>query len=257
MSQDYLHACERAELLGLPIPSEEEWKETVQAQGENQQEDETDAVIQELDESHEASQRISGGLDELNSILNATQKKINRFKNVCSSLGTLLKVKVGSQNSTPNHKPVDQSHDGETEIRQEEQEGEDNIAVDLSNDAKDLSHDMTPYVTKRECIFLRESVSIKTAVAYCRSIEFNMPYTVDYIKQKLIDGLNALHVEVVDQSDGCGANFSVVVVSNAFEGKHILQRHRLVNAVLEEELKTIHAFSQKTLTLEQWEKLKA
>ncbi|KAG7205137.1 hypothetical protein KM043_005507 [Ampulex compressa] len=63
--------------------------------------------------------------------------------------------------------------------------------------------------------------------------------------------------EVVDQSDGCGANFSVVVVSNAFEGKHILQRHRLVNAVLEEELKTIHAFSQKTLTLEQWEKLKA
>lgn len=28
MSQAYVHACERAELLGLPIPSEEEWKET-------------------------------------------------------------------------------------------------------------------------------------------------------------------------------------------------------------------------------------
>ncbi len=32
---------------------------------------------------------------------------------------------------------------------------------------------------------------------------------------------------------------------------------RLVNSVLEEELKEIHAFSQKTLTPEQWEKQKA
>jgi len=30
---------------------------------------------------------------------------------------------------------------------------------------------------------------------------------------------------------------------------------RLVNSILEEELKTIHAFSQKTLTPEQWQKL--
>lgn len=31
---------------------------------------------------------------------------------------------------------------------------------------------------------------------------------------------------------------------------------RMVNAILEEELKEIHAFSQKTLTTEQWEKSK-
>ncbi|RLU17233.1 hypothetical protein DMN91_011302, partial [Ooceraea biroi] len=62
--------------------------------------------------------------------------------------------------------------------------------------------------------------------------------------------------EVVDQSDGCGAKFSVIVVSDMFHGKPLLQRHRLVNTILEEELKTIHAFSQKTLTPEQWEKMR-
>ena len=65
-----------------------------------------------------------------------------------------------------------------------------------------------------------------------------MPYTESYIKDKLIKELNASHVEVIDQSDGCGAKFSVVIVSDVFDGKPLLQRHRLVNAVLEEELKT-------------------
>lgn len=32
--------------------------------------------------------------------------------------------------------------------------------------------------------------------------------------------------EVVDESDGCGAKFSAIIVSNAFVGKPLLQRHR-------------------------------
>lgn len=60
--------------------------------------------------------------------------------------------------------------------------------------------------------------------------------------------------QVVDESDGCGGKFSVIIVSPEFEGKSILQRHRLVNSTLAEELKTIHAFSQKTFTPEQWAK---
>lgn len=59
--------------------------------------------------------------------------------------------------------------------------------------------------------------------------------------------------EVVDESDGCGGKFSVIVVSKEFAGKSLIQRHRLVNAALADELKTIHAFSQKTFTPEQWE----
>lgn len=81
-----------------------------------------------------------------------------------------------------------------------------------------------------------------------------MSYTENYIKDKLTEGLNASHVEVIDESDGCGAKFSVTIVSSAFEGKPLLQRHRLVNSVLEKELKTIHAFSQKTLTPAEWKK---
>ena len=47
MSQDYIHACERAELLGLPIPSEEEWKETqrIETQNANNDDDEVIQVI--------------------------------------------------------------------------------------------------------------------------------------------------------------------------------------------------------------------
>lgn len=59
--------------------------------------------------------------------------------------------------------------------------------------------------------------------------------------------------EVVDESDGCGGKFNAVIVSEQFAGKSLLQRHRLVNTALQEELKTIHAFSQKTFTPEQWE----
>lgn len=32
--------------------------------------------------------------------------------------------------------------------------------------------------------------------------------------------------EVIDESDGCGAKFSVTIVSSIFEGKSLLQRHR-------------------------------
>jgi stress-induced morphogen len=77
-------------------------------------------------------------------------------------------------------------------------------------------------------------------------------FTEQYIKDKLIKGVEAELVEVTDQSDGCGGKFEVLVVSKLFEGKPLLARHRLVNSVLEEELKTIHAFSQKTLTPAQW-----
>lgn len=78
-------------------------------------------------------------------------------------------------------------------------------------------------------------------------------YTEEYIKNKLTAELEATHVTVEDNSDGCGAKFSVVVVSPKFTGKPLLQRHRLVNGVLQEELKQIHAFSMKTLTPEQWQ----
>ncbi|BBH05525.1 BolA-like family protein [Prunus dulcis] len=59
--------------------------------------------------------------------------------------------------------------------------------------------------------------------------------------------------EVIDTSGGCGASFTIEVVSEKFEGKRLLERHRVVNAALEEEMKQIHALSiKKALTPEQW-----
>lgn len=84
-----------------------------------------------------------------------------------------------------------------------------------------------------------------------------MTVTVEHIKEKLNKELQPTHLEVVDESDGCGGKFNVIVVSDKFEGKQRLQRHRLVNSILEEELKTIHAFSQKPLTPEEWAKQKS
>jgi len=82
-----------------------------------------------------------------------------------------------------------------------------------------------------------------------------MPYTATQLEDKLKEAFEASHVKVEDLSDGCGAKFSVLVVSKRFDGVALLQRHRMVNGALEVELKDIHAMTLKTLTPEQWEKL--
>lgn len=43
----------------------------------------------------------------------------------------------------------------------------------------------------------------------------------------------------------CGASFEVEVVSEKFEGKRLLERHRMVNAALVELMQSIHALSIK------------
>ena len=61
------------------------------------------------------------------------------------------------------------------------------------------------------------------------------------------------HVEVT----GDGRHFSAVVVSDAFTGKNLIARHRLVYAALGRRFDTeaVHALSLKTYTPEQWQAL--
>uniref|UniRef100_A0A5K4F8R5 BolA-like protein n=1 Tax=Schistosoma mansoni TaxID=6183 RepID=A0A5K4F8R5_SCHMA len=73
----------------------------------------------------------------------------------------------------------------------------------------------------------------------------------DQIEQKL-KSLNPLHIEIVDFSDGCGLKFDVKVVSQEFEGKSLVDRHRIVHRLLEEEMKSVHALTLKTLAPSQW-----
>ncbi|XP_009631238.1 protein BOLA2 [Nicotiana tomentosiformis] len=80
-----------------------------------------------------------------------------------------------------------------------------------------------------------------------------MGVTKEQVESSLMAKLNPSHLEVIDTSGGCGAKFSIVIVTEQFEGKRLLERHRLVNGALAEEMKEIHALSiTKALTPEQW-----
>ncbi|KAL6993042.1 BolA-like protein 2 [Sarracenia purpurea var. burkii] len=80
-----------------------------------------------------------------------------------------------------------------------------------------------------------------------------MGVTKEIVESSLTSKLNPSHLEVIDTSGGCGASFAIEIVSEQFAGKRLLERHRMVNAALAEEMKEIHALSiKKALTSEQW-----
>lgn len=86
-----------------------------------------------------------------------------------------------------------------------------------------------------------------------RTMSSSPTYTADYLKTKLTKDLDAKFVDIEDQSNcGCGMKFNAIIVSPQFEGKPLLQRQRLVNETLSEEMKYIHAFTMKTLAPSQW-----
>lgn len=69
--------------------------------------------------------------------------------------------------------------------------------------------------------------------------------TPEQIKTYIESNLACEHVQVV----GDGSHFEAVIVSKAFEGKRLIQRHQLVYAALGDRMKEeIHALSMKTLT---------
>jgi stress-induced morphogen len=81
--------------------------------------------------------------------------------------------------------------------------------------------------------------------------------TPSQLEEKIRSNLsNVIHVHAVDQSDGCGAKYEILIVSNEFIGKQKLAQHRLVHKAIEEETKLIHALTIKTKTEADWNKEK-
>ena len=73
--------------------------------------------------------------------------------------------------------------------------------------------------------------------------------TPELVKSYIEAGLDCTHLTV----DGDGQHFNAVIVSNAFAGKRLIQRHQLVYAALGDRMKAeIHALSMKTLTPEEF-----
>jgi acid stress-induced BolA-like protein IbaG/YrbA len=75
-----------------------------------------------------------------------------------------------------------------------------------------------------------------------------MKVTPDNVKEYILQGLACEHIEV----DGDGRHFQAVIVSGEFEGKGMLQQHKLVYQVLGDRMEKIHALSMKTMTPSQW-----
>ena len=79
------------------------------------------------------------------------------------------------------------------------------------------------------------------------------------IERKVTEALAPSHLEVVNESGnhnvppGSESHFRVVVVSDAFDGKRLIARHRSVNGVLADELAgAVHALALHTYTPEEW-----
>ena len=79
------------------------------------------------------------------------------------------------------------------------------------------------------------------------------------IDRKLREGLAPAHLEVLNESGmhnvapGSETHFRVLVVSDRFEGKPLVQRHRLVYGLLEQERADgVHALAMRTLTPEEF-----
>lgn len=79
------------------------------------------------------------------------------------------------------------------------------------------------------------------------------------MEAKLRDALAPDHLELINESGshnvppGSESHFKATIVSHAFEGQSLIDRHREVNRVLSEELAgLIHALSLRTLTPDEW-----
>ena len=79
------------------------------------------------------------------------------------------------------------------------------------------------------------------------------------IEHKIAERLNPIHLEVENESHkhnvppGSESHFKVTVVSDQFDGKILIARHRILNDTLAEELAgPVHALSLHTFTPGEW-----
>lgn len=79
------------------------------------------------------------------------------------------------------------------------------------------------------------------------------------LEKKLSGTLSPMHLEVINESymhsvpEGSESHFKVIVVAEAFENQPRVNRHRMVNEAVAEELGSgIHAFSVNAMTPSEW-----
>lgn len=74
----------------------------------------------------------------------------------------------------------------------------------------------------------------------------------DNVKSMIQQGMSTNYVHV----EGDGTHFEAIIVSDEFEGKLPVERHKIVYSALGDAMKEqIHALSMKTFTPSQWENI--
>ena len=75
--------------------------------------------------------------------------------------------------------------------------------------------------------------------------------TADELKHIISSNLKCEHIEL----EGDGQHWYATIVAEEFEGKRLIQRHKLVYATLGEKIQTneVHALSMKTYTPHEWQ----
>ena len=90
---------------------------------------------------------------------------------------------------------------------------------------------------------------MRLTITNLNKAEIMLP-TPELVKSYIAAGLACSHLEV----EGDGQHFNAVIVSPAFAGKRLIQRHQLVYAALGDRMREeIHALSMKTLTPEEFQ----
>ena len=79
------------------------------------------------------------------------------------------------------------------------------------------------------------------------------------LEKRLREGLEPAVLKVINESpkhnvpENSESHFHVLIVSEKFSGLNLIKRHQMVHELIAQELKEkIHAFSQKTLTPEEF-----
>ncbi|CAM9299827.1 unnamed protein product [Choristocarpus tenellus] len=108
------------------------------------------------------------------------------------------------------------------------------------------------HVSRALCAKGRTTTPVLRALSMSASMQSIM-------ESKLKSSLSPSHLEVINESHmhsgpAQESHFKVIVVSEKFEGKPLLARHRMITELFAEELKgAVHALSIQSKTPAQWE----
>ena len=78
------------------------------------------------------------------------------------------------------------------------------------------------------------------------------------INQRINESLDVQHMTLENEShmhnvpEGRESHFKLVLVSDDFEGKRLVQRHQLIYATLKEEMTKIHALAMHLYSTKEW-----